>query len=145
MSFSIAWRVESKFQILTWLKIDIESSYEIDIKYSSRVTTLILSTQASQKVGMKTWFNDQSKINISSTSLHVLTNRIENFKSILDFNSLIQLNYLSQIFWFNLNTEVKNSDLNQVLTSWELDSILMTQLNAISLILILLSLILISN
>ncbi len=145
MSFSIAWRVESKFQILTRLKIDIESSYEIDIKYSSRVTTLILSTQASQKVGMKTWFNDQSKINISSTSLHVLTNRIENFKSILDFNSLIQLNYLSQIFWFNLNTEVKNSDLNQVLTSWELDSILMTQLNAISLILILLSLILISN
>ena len=145
MSFSIAWRVESKFQILTRLKIDIESSYEIDIKYSSRVTTLILSTQASQKVGMKTWFNDQFKINISSTSLHVLTNRIENFKSILDFNSLIQLNYLSQIFWFNLNTEVKNSDLNQVLTSWELDSILMTQLNAISLILILLSLILISN
>ncbi len=34
-----------------------------------------------------------------------------------------------------MNTQVKNSDLNQVLMSWELDSISMTWLNAISLIL----------
>ncbi len=61
MSFSIAWRVESKTQILTQLEINIESSHEIDIKYSSRVTRLISSTQASQKVGMKTRLDDQSQ------------------------------------------------------------------------------------
>ncbi len=58
--FSIAWRVESRTQILIRLKINVKSSHKIDIKYSSQVTTLISSTQASQKVDMKTWLNDQS-------------------------------------------------------------------------------------
>ncbi len=58
---------------------------------------------------------------------------IENFKSILDLNLLTQLEYLSWIFWLNLNTWVKNSDLNRVLTSWKLNSISMTRLNVISL------------
>ncbi len=58
--FSIAWRVESRTQILIRLKINVKSSHKIDIEYSSQVTTLISSTQASQKVDMKTWLNDQS-------------------------------------------------------------------------------------
>jgi hypothetical protein len=58
--FSIAWWVESRTWILTRLEIDIESSHKIDIEYSSRVTTLISSTRASQKVGMKTRLDDQS-------------------------------------------------------------------------------------
>jgi len=63
-SYSIAWQVESSQRILTRLEIDIESSHEIDIKYSSRVTTLISSTRASQKVGMKTRLDDQSNEDI---------------------------------------------------------------------------------
>ncbi len=58
--FSIAWWVESRTRILIRLEIDIKSSHKIDIKYSSWVTTLILSTRASQKVDMKTWLDDQS-------------------------------------------------------------------------------------
>ncbi len=58
--FWIAWWVESRTWILTRLEIDIESSHKIDIEYSSRVTTLILSTRASRKVGMKTRLDDQS-------------------------------------------------------------------------------------
>jgi len=73
------------------------------------------------------------QINISSTSLHVLTNQVENFKSILNLNLLTQLKYSSRIFWLDLNTQVKNSDSNQVLMSRELDLISMIQLNAISL------------
>ncbi len=63
--FSIAWQVESKTRILTQLEIDIESSHEIDIEYSSWITTLILSTQASQKVDMKTQLDDQFKYTIN--------------------------------------------------------------------------------
>ncbi len=63
-----------------------------------------------------------------------MTNRVENFKSILDFNSLIWSEYLSQTSWFNLNIQVKNSDLNRVLTSRELDSTSIIQLDAISLV-----------
>ncbi len=44
-------------------------------------------------------------------------NRVENFKSILDFNSLTRLEYLSQTSQLDSNTWVKNSDLNWVLTS----------------------------
>jgi len=62
-----------------------------------------------------------TQINISSTSLHVLTSRVENFKLILDLNLLTWLEYSSQIFWLNSNTQVKNSDLNRVLTSRVLD------------------------
>ncbi len=58
--FSIAWWVESRTWILTRLEINIESSHKIDIEYSSRVTTLISSTRASQKVDMKTRLDDQS-------------------------------------------------------------------------------------
>ncbi len=57
--FSIAWWVESRTQILTRLEINIESSHKIDIEYSSRVTTLISSTRASQKVNMKTQLDNQ--------------------------------------------------------------------------------------
>ena len=71
--------------------------------------------------------------NISSTLLHVLTSWIENFESILDLNLLTQLKYSSQIFWLDLNTWVKNSDSNQVLTSRVLDLNLSTWLDAISL------------
>ncbi len=60
--------------------------------------------------------------------------RVENFKSILDFNPLTRLKYSDQTSWFNSNTQVKNSDLNQVLTSQVLNSNLSTQLDAISLI-----------
>ncbi len=73
------------------------------------------------------------QIDISSTLLHVLTSRIENFESILDLNLLTQLKYSSRIFWLDLNTWVKNSDSNQVLTSRVLDSNLSTWLDAISL------------
>jgi len=73
------------------------------------------------------------QINISSTLLHVLTSWIENFESILDLNLLTQLKYSSQIFWLDLNTWVKNSDSNQVLTSRVLDLNLSTWLDAISL------------
>ncbi len=66
--FSIAWQVESKTRILTRLEINIESSHEIDIEYSSRVMTLISSTRASQKVGMKTRLDDQS------IHMHILRN-----------------------------------------------------------------------
>jgi hypothetical protein len=65
--------------------------------------------------------------------LHVLMSWIEYFKSILNFILLTQLNYLNRTFQLNLNTQIKNSDSNRVLMSWKLDSILMTQLNAISL------------
>ena len=60
--FSIAWWVESRTQILIQLKINIKSSHKIDIEYLSWVTTLISSTQASQKVGMKTRLDNQSMI-----------------------------------------------------------------------------------
>jgi len=63
-----------------------------------------------------------------------LTSQVENFKSILDFNSLTRLEYSSRTSQLNSNTQVKNSDLNWVLTSRKLDSISMTRLNAISLI-----------
>jgi len=56
------------------------------------------------------------------------------FKSILNFNTLTQLKYLIQTSWFNLNTRFQNSDSNQVLTSRELDSISMIQLDVISLV-----------
>ncbi len=77
-----------------------------------------------------------TQMNISSTLLHVLTSRIENFKSILNLNLLTQLKYSNWIFWLDLNTQVKNSDLNQVLTSWVLDLNLSTRLDAISLFLL---------
>ncbi len=32
MSFSIAWRVESRTQIELWLEIDIKSSQKVDIE-----------------------------------------------------------------------------------------------------------------
>ncbi len=54
---------------------------------------------------------------------------VENFESILDFNFLTWLKYLS---W------ISQLDLNQVLMSQELDSISMIQLDAISLILMIL-------
>ncbi len=73
------------------------------------------------------------QINISSTLLHVLTSWVENFKSILNLNLLTQLKYSSWIFWFNLNTQVKNSDLNQVLTSQVLNLNSSTWLNVINL------------
>jgi len=63
-----------------------------------------------------------------------LTNRVENFELILDFNSLTRLKYLSWTSQFDSNIQVKNSYLNQVLTSRELDSILMTWLDVISLV-----------
>ncbi len=55
------------------------------------------------------------------------------FKSILSFNTLTQLEYLIQTSWLNLNTRFQNSDSNQVLTSWKFNSISMTQLDVISL------------
>ncbi len=58
--FSIAWRVGSGTRILTRLEIDTEPNHEIGIEYSSRVTTLVSSTRASQKVGMKTRPDNQS-------------------------------------------------------------------------------------
>ncbi len=73
------------------------------------------------------------QINISSTLLHVLMNRVENFKLILDFNLLTWLEYSDQIFWLDLNTQVKNSDSNRVLISWVLDLNLSIWLDAISL------------
>ncbi len=62
-----------------------------------------------------------TQINISSTSLHVLTNQVENFKLILDLNLLTWLEYLSWIFWLDSNTWVKNSDSNRVLMNQVLD------------------------
>ncbi len=59
--FSIAWWVKLRTRILTQLKIDIKLSHEINIEYLNRVTTLISSTRASQKVGMKIRLDDQSK------------------------------------------------------------------------------------
>ncbi len=59
--------------------------------------------------------------------------RVENFKSILNFNSLTQLEYSGWTSWFNLNTWIKNSDSNQVLMSHEFDSISKNRFNAISL------------
>jgi len=58
--FSIAWRIESGTRILTRLEIEIESGHEIGIEYSGRVTTLVSSTRAGQKVGMKTRPDGQS-------------------------------------------------------------------------------------
>ncbi len=60
-------------------------------------------------------------------------NRVENFKLILDFNLLTWLEYSDQIFWLDLNTQVKNSDSNRVLISWVLDLNLSIWLDAISL------------
>ncbi len=62
-----------------------------------------------------------------------MTSRVENFESILDFNSLTRLKYLSWTSQLNSNTWIKNSDSNQVLTSWILDSNSSTRLDAISL------------
>jgi hypothetical protein len=45
MSFSIAWWVELRTWILTWLEIDIESSHDVDIEYSSQVMMLISTIQ----------------------------------------------------------------------------------------------------
>ncbi len=67
--FSIAWRVESKTRILTRLKINIKSNHKIDIEYLNQVTTLISSTWASQKVGMKIQLDDQFKRNSENRSL----------------------------------------------------------------------------
>ncbi len=69
-----------------------------------------------------------------SIYLHVLTNWVGNFESILDFNSLTWLKYSSQTSQLNLNTQVKNSDSNWVLTSRILDLNSNIQLDAISLI-----------
>jgi len=59
--FSIAWRVGSGTRILTRLEIDTEPGHEIGIEYSGRVTTLVSSTRAGQKVGMKTRPGGQSR------------------------------------------------------------------------------------
>ncbi len=67
-SYSIAWRVESGQRVLTRLEIDIEPSHEIDIEYSNRITTLVSSTWASQKVGMKIRLDDQSRLSIKQSS-----------------------------------------------------------------------------
>jgi len=72
--FSIAWRVESGTRILTRLEVDTEPSHEIGIEYSGRVTTLVSSTRAGQKVGMKTRLDGQSSI---AKSLLQLTESIE--------------------------------------------------------------------
>ncbi len=77
-----------------------------------------------------------TQINISSTSLHVLMSWIENFKSILDLNLLTRLEYLSWIFWLNSNTQIKNSDSNQVLTNRVLNLNSSIQLDAISLVIL---------
>jgi len=60
--FSIAWRVGSGTRILTRLEIDTEPGHEIGIEYSGRVTTLVSSTRAGQKVGMKTRPGGQSTV-----------------------------------------------------------------------------------
>ena len=44
-SFLISWWVESRTRIEYWLKIDIRSSQNVEIEYSSWVRRLILSTQ----------------------------------------------------------------------------------------------------
>ncbi len=62
-----------------------------------------------------------------------MTSRVGNSGSILDFNSRTRLKYSSRTFQLNSNTQVKNSDLNRVLTSRELDLTSMTRLDAISL------------
>ncbi len=68
-----------------------------------------------------------------SIYFHVLTSRIENFESILDFNSLTRLEYSDWTSQLNLNTQIKNFDSNRVLTSRELDLTSMIRLDAISL------------
>ncbi len=45
MSFLISWWVESRTQIEYWFEIDIRSSQNVEIEYSSQVRRLILSTQ----------------------------------------------------------------------------------------------------
>ncbi len=78
------------------------------------------------------------QINISSSKSYLGESSWE-FKSILDINIVTQLEYSISKFWLNLNTWFQNSDLNQVLTSRELDLISMIQLDAISLIFVLTS------
>ncbi len=46
---------------------------------------------------------------------------------------MTRFKYSISKFWFNLNTRFQNSDSNRVLTSRELDSTSMTQLDAVSL------------
>ncbi len=84
--FSIAWRVESRTQILTRLEIDIESSHKIDIEYSSQVTTLISSTRASQKVGMKTRLDDQSRLNSILISSRVRTRWLDSTRQAIEYD-----------------------------------------------------------
>jgi len=99
-SFSIAWWIESRTRILTWLEIDIESSHEIDIEYSSWVTTLISSTQTSQKVGMKTQLDDQSNYKVQSYAFSCIIWCAETFQkfiksvlTMLRLNAYVTLSY----------------------------------------------------
>ncbi len=73
------------------------------------------------------------QIDISSSKSY-LDESSQKFESILDINIMTQLEYSISKFWLNLNTWFQNSDSNWVLMSWELDSISMTWLDAISLI-----------
>ncbi len=109
------------------LLFSLDSAWFMYIKVESSFFSFILCLSS------YTLFDVLSCIYLS-IYLHILTSRVENFKSILDFNSLTRLKYLSWTSWLDLNTWVKNSDLNQVLISRELDSISMTWLDAISLI-----------
>ncbi len=97
----------------------------------------ISSSQYSHESWRCNWINCITllhyQINISSSKSYFNESSWK-FKSILNINIMTWLEYLISKFWLNLNTWFQNSDSNQVLTSQELDSISMTQLNAISLV-----------
>jgi len=59
-----------------------------------------------------------TQIDISSTSLHVLMSRVENFKSILDFNLLTQLKYSSQEFWLESSFDESSTRLELEYSTW---------------------------
>ena len=129
--FDLIWywsQVDTQFEFLTQLIKKLKMILNVKIYYFWIYYVIIF-----ERLTWNKWIYFSSRclhysvalsdtqINISSTSLHVLMSRIENFKSILDLNLLTRLEYLSWIFWLDSNTQVKNSDSNQVLTSQVLD------------------------
>jgi len=119
--FSIAWWVESKTRILTRLEINIELSYEIDIEYSSRVMTLISSTRASQKVGMKTRLDDQSMNDKNLCSNRTLMSRtfkstylliITNHSSMFKIDTIKTLSSLINQLWYSLHSDLHEHQAN---------------------------------
>ncbi len=59
ISYSIAWWIESSQRVLTWLEIDIKSSWDVQLKYSSWVEMFNSSTwvESECKYENSTWWS----------------------------------------------------------------------------------------